>query len=130
MAGMQPPPLPALNCQRCDKLVAIVATAWLAISLAANDLRAQRGISPAVFVEAMIGVAVLNGGGFTHEGKPFNFSAENARLLLSRSLEIRDFISEKAMELDNQARQAPSSAGAEFISPEELASRPALLSAI
>lgn len=175
MAGMQPPPLPVLSCQRCDKPVAIVANVLLAIcivtlilgrrqrsktrtseqgicvdyhkaqgiafriapignaaaatekliSLAADDLRAQRGISSAVFVEAMIGIAVLHGGGLTHEGKPFDFSAENARLLLSRSLEICDFISEEAMELDNQATQTRSSAGAQLISPEELASRPA-----
>jgi hypothetical protein len=65
-----------------------------------------------------------------HKGEPFNFGAESARLLLSQSLEIRDFISEKAMELDNQARQATSSAGAEFISPEESASRPARLGEI
>ena len=31
MAGMQPPPLPALSCQRCDKPVAIVANVLLAI---------------------------------------------------------------------------------------------------
>ena len=65
-----------------------------------------------------------------HKGEPFNFGAESARLLLSQSLEIRDFISEKAMELENQARQATSSAGAEFISPEESASRPARLGEI
>jgi len=65
-----------------------------------------------------------------HKGEPFNFGAESARLLLSQSLEIRDFISEKAMELDNKARQATSSAGAEFISPEESASRPARLGEI
>ena len=65
-----------------------------------------------------------------HKGKPFNFGAESARLLLSQSLAIRDFISEKAMELENQARQATSSAGAEFISPEESASRPARLGEI
>ena len=65
-----------------------------------------------------------------YKEEPFNFGAESARLLLSQSLEIRDFISEKAMELDNQARQATSSAGAEFISPEESASRPARLGEI
>jgi hypothetical protein len=46
------------------------------------------------------------------------------------SVNEHDFISEKAMELDNQARQATSSAGAEFISPEESASRPARLGEI
>ncbi|CAN5576239.1 hypothetical protein BH20VER3_BH20VER3_16550 [soil metagenome] len=91
------------------------------ISLAGDDLQAQRKIAPAVYIEAMIGTVLLDWRGLNHEGKPFTFSHENARTVLSQSEAIRDFISEKSLELDNQASP---SGGPEFISPEDLANRP------
>jgi len=94
------------------------------ISLAGDYLQAQRKIAPAVYIEAMIGTVLLDWRGLTHEGKPFTFSHENARTLLSQSEAIRDFISETSLELDNQAKQASPSGGPEFISAEDLANRP------
>lgn len=91
------------------------------ISLAGDDLRAQRKIAPAVYIEAMIGTVLLDWRGLDQDGKPFSFSHENARTLLSQSEAIRDFISEKSLELDSQASP---SGRPEFISPEDLANRP------
>lgn len=93
-------------------------------ALAGDDLRANRTIAPAVIIETMIGTVLLDWRGFTNEGKPFPFSPENARLVLTQSQEICDFVSDKAMELDAQTQTVPLPPDSTFTSPEELARRP------
>lgn len=89
------------------------------ITLAAHELQSGAKIDTQVMIEAMIGTVLLDWRGVTSEGKPFQFSPDNARLLLSQSQEIRDFIGDKAMQLDAEPENALRTQG-------EVAERPKL----
>ncbi|MGI8437284.1 MAG: DNA translocase FtsK [Chthoniobacterales bacterium] len=69
----------------------------------------------------MIGTVLLDWRGLTHEGKAFTFSPENARILLSQSEPIRDFISDQAMALAGPALEV---SGPGFRGTENLENRP------
>jgi Ftsk gamma domain len=83
----------------------------------------------ALIIEALIGTILLDWAGLTHEGRPFLFSFDNARAVLSQSVELLAFTTQQSHDL----------AGSELLDsnlvfqshppplprPENLASRPA-----
>jgi S-DNA-T family DNA segregation ATPase FtsK/SpoIIIE len=90
------------------------------LKLAGGGSSLPPNIDPALIIEAMIDTVLLDWHGVTtDDGKPFEYSTDNARTLLSQSDVIRDFVSEEAVRLNNlsEKRLEPSTS---FVSPEEL----------
>ena len=73
-------------------------------------------IDPAMNIEAMIGTVLLDWRGLDAGDKPFDYSPDNARILLSQSEVIRNFVCEQAMLLQDRLGTLPA--------PEEAANRP------
>ena len=56
-----------------------------------------------ILIEAMIGTILLDWRGLENHGKPFTYSEYNAREILSQSEVLRDFVSDKAQQIENFA---------------------------
>jgi hypothetical protein len=53
----------------------------------------------ALIIDALIGTVLLDWRGLTHQEQPFVFSTDNARILLSQSVELLAFVTEQAVKL-------------------------------
>jgi hypothetical protein len=60
-------------------------------------------VTQKILIEAMIGTILLDWKGLENDGRPFPYSEDNAREILSQSEVLRDFVSDKAQHIGNFA---------------------------